>query len=98
MINFNVVCSFSSWHEKFSKDSLNSTIIDIPNEVLEYLDLDAFVLPKEAITGSINNPEWTDGAIVDSQEKSDVSRALVILFYYCIYCRFNFLNKQIFAG
>lgn len=62
-------CSFTSWYPLFYKDSLKATIIYIPDEVLKYLEHDAFILPLEA-TNSIHlqNTEWMDGSPVINDE------------------------------
>ncbi|XP_071863453.1 translation initiation factor eIF2 assembly protein [Bombus fervidus] len=63
-------CSFTSWYPLFSKDSLRATIIHIPDEVLKYLEHDAFVLPVEAIDSTLQNTEWMDGSPVVNDEHS----------------------------
>lgn len=61
-------CSFTSWYPLFSKDSLRATIIHIPDEVLKYLEHDAFVLPVEATDSTLQNTEWMDGSPVVNDE------------------------------
>ncbi|XP_054000330.1 cell division cycle protein 123 homolog [Hylaeus anthracinus] len=63
-------CSFSSWYPQFNKNSLKATILDIPNEVVEYLEHDAFLLPVEATNDTLENAEWTDGSPVVNEEHS----------------------------
>ncbi|XP_076237249.1 translation initiation factor eIF2 assembly protein [Calliopsis andreniformis] len=63
-------CSFSSWYPQFHKVSLEATIIHIPNEVLEYLEHDAFLLPVEATNASLQDSEWADGSPVVDDENS----------------------------
>ncbi|XP_076620420.1 translation initiation factor eIF2 assembly protein [Colletes latitarsis] len=61
-------CSFLSWYPQFRKNSLEASILHIPNEVLEYLQHDAFVLPVEATNDVLENAEWTDGSPVVNEE------------------------------
>ncbi|XP_066586682.1 translation initiation factor eIF2 assembly protein-like isoform X1 [Prorops nasuta] len=53
-------CSFSSWYPLFKKDSLRATKLDIPDEILKYLEHDAFLLPLEATNDAPPSPGWTD--------------------------------------
>ncbi|XP_029034365.1 cell division cycle protein 123 homolog [Osmia bicornis bicornis] len=68
--NLKPECSFASWYPQFRKDSLNATILDIPEEVLKYLEHDAFILPIEATNSGLQNPEWLDGSPVINEEQS----------------------------
>ncbi|CAL7937204.1 unnamed protein product [Xylocopa violacea] len=71
MVNsFKPECSFASWYREFYKDSLRATILDIPDEVLDYLEHDAFVLPVEATNTTLQNAEWMDGSPVLNEEQS----------------------------
>ncbi|XP_033342060.2 translation initiation factor eIF2 assembly protein isoform X1 [Megalopta genalis] len=63
-------CSFPSWYSKFRKDTLEATILHIPNDVLKYLEDDAFFLPVEATKESLENNEWADGSPVINEEHS----------------------------
>lgn len=62
-------CSFSCWYPTFKKDSLEATILDIPDNVLKYLEHDAFMMPIEAVRSLAENSEWTDGSPVTSEEE-----------------------------
>ncbi|OAD53503.1 hypothetical protein WN48_09843 [Eufriesea mexicana] len=64
-------CSFASWYPLFYKNSLRATIICIPDEVLKYLEHDAFVLPVEATSSILQNTEWMDGSPVINEEHPD---------------------------
>ncbi|XP_076760808.1 translation initiation factor eIF2 assembly protein [Xylocopa sonorina] len=71
MVNsFKPECSFPSWYLQFYKDSLRATIINIPDDVLDYLEHDAFVLPVEATSTTLQNAEWMDGSPVVNEEQS----------------------------
>ena len=61
-------CSFSSWYPQFRKDSLKATILRIPNNVLEYLEHDAFLMPVEATNTALQNDKWADGSPVLDEE------------------------------
>ncbi|XP_076675659.1 translation initiation factor eIF2 assembly protein isoform X2 [Andrena cerasifolii] len=61
-------CSFSSWYPQFHKDSLKATILHIPNNVLEYLEHDAFLMPVEATNTALQNDKWADGSPVLDEE------------------------------
>ncbi|XP_076175687.1 translation initiation factor eIF2 assembly protein [Ptiloglossa arizonensis] len=65
-----IECSFSSWYPQFYKNSLKAIILHIPNEVLEYLEHDAFLLPAEVTNDVLENAEWTDGSPVVNEEHS----------------------------
>lgn len=66
--NLKPECSFASWYPLFCKDSLKATIIHIPDEVLKYLEYDAFVLPVEATNSTSQNAEWMDGSPIANDE------------------------------
>ncbi|XP_031832423.1 translation initiation factor eIF2 assembly protein isoform X2 [Nomia melanderi] len=53
-------CSFTSWYPQFHKDSLEARILNVPNDVLEYLEYDAFLLPVEATNEPVESEVWTD--------------------------------------
>lgn len=61
-------CSFPFWYPQLRKISFEATVLRIPNEVLKYLEHDAFVLPVEATNVSRQNDEWTDGSPVVDDE------------------------------
>lgn len=61
-------CSFSSWYPQFRKDSLKATILRIPDNVLEYLEHDAFLMPVEATNTALQNDKWADGSPVLDEE------------------------------
>ncbi|XP_043253438.1 cell division cycle protein 123 homolog isoform X2 [Colletes gigas] len=61
-------CSFLSWYPQFRKHSLEATILHIPNEVVKYLQHDAFILPFEARTHGLESAKWTDGSPVVDEE------------------------------
>ncbi|XP_017879324.1 cell division cycle protein 123 homolog isoform X2 [Ceratina calcarata] len=63
-------CSFATWYPQFRKQSLEATILCIPDEVFNYLEHDAFVLPVEATSSTLENTEWTDGTPVANEEQS----------------------------
>ncbi|CAK9819867.1 Cell division cycle protein 123 homolog [Anthophora plagiata] len=63
-------CSFASWYPQFCKDSLRATILQIPDEVLKYLEHDEFILPAEATNSELENAEWMDGSPVVNEEHS----------------------------
>ncbi|XP_043675683.1 cell division cycle protein 123 homolog [Vespula pensylvanica] len=52
--------SFCSWYKQFIKCSLVATIIQIPDEILKYLEYDMFLLPLEAIKHNSSDNEWND--------------------------------------
>ncbi|KAH0955350.1 hypothetical protein HN011_004828 [Eciton burchellii] len=62
-------CSFSSWYPIFEKDSLEAKILQIPDDVLKYLEHDEFVLPIEAMKLLPENAKWMDGAPVADEEE-----------------------------
>lgn len=62
-------CSFSSWYPTFKKDSLEARILHVPNEILKYLEHDAFVLPLEATRSLSEDSEWADGSPVTYEEE-----------------------------
>lgn len=62
-------CSFSCWYPTFKKDSLEATILDIPDDILKYLEHDAFVLPIEAVKSLAEDSEWTDGSPVTGEDE-----------------------------
>lgn len=65
-------CSFTTWYPQFCKESLEATILSIPDEVLNYLKHDAFVLPVEATSSTLENAEWMDGTPVANEEPSEL--------------------------
>jgi hypothetical protein len=71
-------CSFSSWYPIFEKDSLEAKILQIPDDVLKYLEHDEFVLPIEAMKLLPENAKWMDGAPVADEEEVFVILALSI--------------------
>lgn len=68
--NVQAECSFTAWYPHFSKDSLEAIILPLPDEILKYLEHDAFVLPVEATKNVECTAEWSDGSTVypDSSE------------------------------
>lgn len=42
-----VACSYHNWYDEFRKNSIKSFVLPIPHEVLNYLQQDFFILPKE---------------------------------------------------
>ncbi|XP_003701549.2 translation initiation factor eIF2 assembly protein isoform X2 [Megachile rotundata] len=68
--NLKPECSFASWYPQFRKDSLNATIFNIPEEVLTYLEHDAFILPVEATNSALQNTEWLDGSPIEDEQHS----------------------------
>lgn len=67
-------CSITSWYSKFAKDSLESSILDMPNDVINYIEDDAFVLPAEATKKPENDLEWADGSTVDDSDSEVVEK------------------------
>lgn len=67
--------SFCSWYKQFIKCSLVATIIQIPDEILKYLEYDMFLLPLEAIKHNSSDNEWNDSLQNDE---------VFYIFYYCI--------------
>ncbi|XP_063994534.1 translation initiation factor eIF2 assembly protein-like [Diachasmimorpha longicaudata] len=66
-------CSICTWYPNFAKVSIESRVLVIPDEVSQYLEHDAFVLPSEAVGKPVENGEWTDGSAVDdSGEEAEV--------------------------
>lgn len=47
-------CAFNNWSEKFSKISIESITIPIPNDIVKYLKDEIIILPKECYD---NEPE-----------------------------------------
>lgn len=70
-------CSFSSWYPTFKKDSLEARILHVPNEILKYLEHDAFVLPLEATRSLSEDSEWADGSPVTYEEE-----VFIIILYF----------------
>lgn len=66
---FKSECSFSSWYPAFEKNSLKATILQIPDDVLRYLEHDDFVLPVEAARSLPENAQWSDGTPVTGEEE-----------------------------
>ncbi|XP_034944748.1 cell division cycle protein 123 homolog [Chelonus insularis] len=66
-------CSISSWYPIFVKDSLDTEILPIPEDVLKYLESDPFILPVEVTDNKISHLKWEDGSSVndDSQDDSE---------------------------
>lgn len=59
-------CSFSNWYHVFEKISLEAEIVEIPSDVMKYLEHDAFLLPIEATRNATSaETEWSDGTAVD---------------------------------
>lgn len=54
--------SFCSWYKQFMRCSLVATIIQIPDEILKYLEYDMFLLPLEAIKHNSSDNEWNDSS------------------------------------
>lgn len=66
MINNPVVeCSISTWYPEFTKNSLETVVLKIPDNFLNYLEHDAFVLPVEATDNKVRNLKWSDGSSGD---------------------------------
>ncbi|XP_043282807.1 cell division cycle protein 123 homolog [Venturia canescens] len=71
--NLKEECSIFNWYHIFAKDSLEARLVRMPNEVLEYLQHDAFILPVEASNNISVNTEWSDGLStnVDLSEETE---------------------------
>ncbi|XP_015599767.1 cell division cycle protein 123 homolog [Cephus cinctus] len=63
--------SFSVWYPRFTKDSLEAVVLPIPDNVLKYLEHDAFVLPLEAAKSVPYSSEWSDGSPVNQESAED---------------------------
>ncbi|XP_076276157.1 translation initiation factor eIF2 assembly protein [Lasioglossum baleicum] len=72
--NLKPECSFPSWYPQFCKDSLEATILRIPNDVLKYLEDDAFFLPVETTKEPSESGVWADGSPVLNEEHSSESQ------------------------
>lgn len=63
-------CSFSKWYPKFSKNASKAVILPLPEEIIKYLEHDAFLLPLEAANDkSTVGTEWSDGSTVDANDE-----------------------------
>ncbi|CAG5100820.1 Similar to CDC123: Cell division cycle protein 123 homolog (Macaca fascicularis) [Cotesia congregata] len=63
MLNNPVIeCSISTWYSEFTKNSLETVVLQIPDNFLNYLEHDAFILPVEATDNKIRNIKWSDGS------------------------------------
>ncbi|EZA47797.1 Cell division cycle protein-like protein [Ooceraea biroi] len=62
-------CSFSKWYPTFEKNSLEATILQVPDDVSKYLEHDEFVLPVEATKSLPENAQWMDGAPVTGENE-----------------------------
>lgn len=63
-------CSFPCWYSKFEHVTVIATIIPLPQNIIEYLENDAFILPVEATDIESHNSFWCDGLPVENQVKS----------------------------
>lgn len=81
MVSSKAVCSISSWYPEFSKDALDTVILPLSDDILKYLEHDAFILPVEATNDKICESEWTDGLPVnhDSLEVKMIITSLICL-------------------
>ncbi|KAM3185345.1 hypothetical protein ACTXT7_006561 [Hymenolepis weldensis] len=61
-----IACAFESWYSKFKDITINSVIIDLPDEVLEYIKTAPLVVPKNAVPVVAERDEFSD----DSDEES----------------------------
>lgn len=76
-------CSFTKWYPKLSKVALDAEILPLPEEVSKYLELDAFILPAEAISnGKSSNSEWSDGSAVVEDDQD-----VCLLFNFSYSCK-----------
>ncbi|KAG8040457.1 hypothetical protein G9C98_002453 [Cotesia typhae] len=57
-----IECSISTWYPEFIKNSLETVVLQIPENFLNYLEHDAFILPVEATDNKILNLKWSDGS------------------------------------
>ncbi|VDL64101.1 unnamed protein product [Hymenolepis diminuta] len=61
-----IACAFESWYSKFEDITINSVIMDLPDEVLEYIKTAPLVVPKNAVPVVAERDEFSD----DSDEES----------------------------
>ncbi|KAK0096980.1 hypothetical protein PV326_003700 [Microctonus aethiopoides] len=73
MVSSKAECSISSWYPEFSKDALDTIILPLSDDILKYLEHDAFILPVEATNNKNCESEWADGLPVnhDSLESQE---------------------------
>ena len=79
--NVQAECSFSTWYPYFSKDSLEAIILPLPDDILKYLEQDAFILPAEATKNIEYNTEWSDGSTMNSDLPEVNNRILKRILY-----------------
>ncbi|XP_014213031.1 cell division cycle protein 123 homolog [Copidosoma floridanum] len=63
-------CSFCQWYPLFSKNAVEAVILSLPDDVLKYVEHDAFLLPVEAAS-NVNlakDSEWSDGSAICNDE------------------------------
>ena len=54
-----LTCSYHNWHEDYKKHCIKSHCLPIPDDVLNYLKQDLFVLPKECKVSSSSSTSET---------------------------------------
>jgi len=47
--NDRTACSFDNWYPQFKNDSIPAVVVDLPEDVLQYLKADGVVIPIEAL-------------------------------------------------
>lgn len=65
------ICSFQNWYKSFSKISIKSICIKIPDEVKRYLLDEIIILPKECMTTEQQN-QVHEGYEDEDTENSEV--------------------------
>lgn len=63
-------CSFPKWYPRFTKATIESVIVPIPSEVVEYLQTDALVLPQETVLARCTEPTASSSNWGDVEEDS----------------------------
>lgn len=66
------VCSFQNWYSSFSKISIRSLCIKIPDDVKQYLLDEIIILPKECMTSEELN-QVHEGYEDEDTESSEVN-------------------------
>ncbi|KAG7199970.1 hypothetical protein KM043_014398 [Ampulex compressa] len=69
--NLKPECSFTSWYPQFCKYALKAVMIPIPENIVQYLENDAFLLPLEVSKSLPEDAKWADGLPVADEETDE---------------------------
>lgn len=71
-----IACSYHNWYEDYKKHCIKSYSIEVPEDVLNYLKQDFFVLPKECKITSTNSFETKQVGEASNFEDDDEEETL----------------------